>query len=98
MLHGFTRKYPPLELMTSEEMEAVHRGALYTLATSGMRIEHDRLLELLADHGCRVDRETRMAQFPPGLVEECLRSVPSSFLLRARDRALDRRTGPPGLR
>jgi trimethylamine--corrinoid protein Co-methyltransferase len=93
MLHGFTRKFPPLALLTPEEVESIHRGALYTLATTGMHLEHDRVLRLLADHGCRVDRETRLAQFPPGLVEECLRSVPSSFLLKARDRDLDLMVG-----
>ena len=93
MLHGFTRKFPPLALLTPEEVESIHRGALYTLATTGMRIEHDRALTLLADHGCRVDRETRMAKFPPGLVEECLRSVPSCFPLKARDRSRDLMVG-----
>jgi len=33
MLKGFTRKFSPLNLLSDEEMEAIHRGALYVLET-----------------------------------------------------------------
>jgi trimethylamine:corrinoid methyltransferase-like protein len=35
MLAGFTRRFSPLNLLTEEEMEAVHRGALYILESTG---------------------------------------------------------------
>lgn len=85
MLKGFTRQYKPLDLLTEEETEAIHRGALYVLEKTGMRVEHDRALRLYAEHGCRVDWESRRVRIPSGLVEECLRQVPSSYILKARD-------------
>jgi trimethylamine--corrinoid protein Co-methyltransferase len=93
MMPGFTRKYPPLEILTHEEMESIHRGALYVLQATGMRIEHDGLLGQLADRGCHVDLDEKRVQFPPGLVEECLRQCPSSFMLKARDRDKDLMVG-----
>jgi trimethylamine--corrinoid protein Co-methyltransferase len=93
MLPGFTRRFPPLEILTGEEMEAIHRGALYTLQTTGMRLEHDRLRQQLADRGCSVDPSERRVRFPPGLIEECLRGCPSSFMLKARDRDRDLMVG-----
>jgi trimethylamine--corrinoid protein Co-methyltransferase len=89
MIPGFTRKYPPLEVLTQEEIESIHRGALYVLQKTGMRIEHDRLIEELAQHGCQVDIDLKRVRFPPGLVEERLRQVPSTFMLKARDREKD---------
>jgi trimethylamine--corrinoid protein Co-methyltransferase len=89
MIPGFTRKYPPLEVLTQEEIESIHRGALFILQKTGMRIEHDRLIRQLADSGCDVDLETKRVRFPPGLVEESLRQTPSTFMLKARDRGKD---------
>jgi trimethylamine--corrinoid protein Co-methyltransferase len=93
MQPGFTRSFPPLEILTEEEMESIHRGALYVLQKTGMRIEHDRVLNLLADRECQVDLETKRVRFLPGLVEACLRQCPSSFALKARDRDLDLMVG-----
>ena len=85
MINGFTRRFKPLDVMTSEEAEAVHRGALYILAKTGMRIEHERTLQLCAGHGCQVDLSDKRVRMPPGLVEESIRKCPSSFVLKARD-------------
>lgn len=85
MMKGFTRKYKAFDILTEEEQEAIHRGALYVLEKTGMQIEHERALVLLADHGCQVDMDQRRARIPPGLVEDCLRRVPSSYIIRARD-------------
>ena len=93
MLKGFTRKFKPLDLLTEEETEAVHRGALAVLQTTGMKVEHERALKLYGEGGCQVDFEERRVRIPPGLVEECLRKSPSSFLLKARDRDLDLMVG-----
>ncbi len=89
MLTGFTRKFPPLTYLTEEEMETIHRGALFVLQKTGMRIEHEGALKLLAENGCQVDFEKQRARIPPHLAEECLRMVPSNFILRARDREKD---------
>ncbi len=89
MIPGFTRKFPPQDLLTQEDAEAIHRGALYTLEKTGMRVDHGPSLELLEKNGCKVDRELNRAWMPAALVEECIRRCPSSFVLKARDSDLD---------
>jgi len=64
MLQGFNRKFKPIDLISDEEMEGIHKGALYVLETTGMRIEHDKALQLSADNGCKVDFDQRMVRFP----------------------------------
>jgi trimethylamine--corrinoid protein Co-methyltransferase len=93
MIKGFTRKFKPLDLLTVEEVEAIHRGALYTLAKTGMRIEHPEALALYEDRGCEVDHEERRVRIPASIVEECLRQCPSSYLLKARNRDQDLMVG-----
>ena len=84
-MRGFTRKFEPLEILTEEQVESIHRGTLDILWQTGIRIEHERALKLLEKNGCKVDFERKRVHFPQGLVEESLREVPSSFRVKARD-------------
>jgi trimethylamine--corrinoid protein Co-methyltransferase len=85
MLEGFTRSFDPLEILSEGELEAIHRGGLYTLENTGMRIEDERALKLFADGGCRVDFEDQRVRIPAWLAEECVRKTPSSYIVTARD-------------
>jgi len=93
MLKGFTRKFKPLEILTEEAMEAIYRGVLDVLETTGVRVEHDRALMLFDDHGCKVDFDKKRVRIPSYLVEDCLRKCPSSFTIKARDPKYDLRIG-----
>ncbi len=93
MLHGFTRKFKPVDILSEEEIQSIHRGALYVLEKTGMRIEHEKALKLCADNGCAVDVQDRRVRFPPWLVEESLRRCPSSYVIQARDPDLDLMVG-----
>ncbi len=85
MLQGFNRNYKPIDIISDEEMESIHKGALYVLQMTGMRIEHDKALQLSADNGCEVDFDQRIVRFPSWLVEEMLRVCPSRYVIKARD-------------
>jgi len=85
MLKGFTRRFKPLEILTEEQLEAIHRGILDVLQETGVRFESKRALKLFEKNGCQVDYDNMRVKFPPGLVEECLRKAPSSFRIKARD-------------
>jgi trimethylamine--corrinoid protein Co-methyltransferase len=88
-LKGFVRKFKPLEILTDEELEAIHKSTLEVLWTTGVRMEHDRALKLLEQHGCRVNYVNKRVKIPSDLVEECLRRAPSSFHAQARDEKYD---------
>jgi trimethylamine--corrinoid protein Co-methyltransferase len=84
-IKGFTRKFKPLEILTEEEIEVIHRATLEVLWVTGVRMEHERALKLLEENGCKVDYDEMRARIPQSLVEECLRKTPSSFHAPARD-------------
>jgi trimethylamine--corrinoid protein Co-methyltransferase len=82
---GFTRSFKPLQILSEEEVEAIHRATLEVLWVTGVRMEHERALKLLEKNGCRVDYDEMRVRIPQGLVEDCLRRTPSSFHAQARD-------------
>lgn len=85
MLKGFTRNFPALKILTEEQVEAIHRATLGVLEDTGIRFESEKALKFLDKNGCNVDYDERMVRFPPGLVEEAIRTCPSSFHVKARD-------------
>jgi trimethylamine--corrinoid protein Co-methyltransferase len=84
-LKGFSRNFKPLEILTEQEVEAIHRGTLEVLWKTGVRMEHERALKLLKKNGCQVDYHDMRVRFPPALVEDSLRKCPSVFGVKARD-------------
>ena len=53
-MNGFVRKFKPLEILTEEQIRAIHLATLDLLETTGVRMEHDGGLKLLEKHGCKV--------------------------------------------
>ncbi len=85
MSRGFRRQFKPLEILTEEEVNAIHEGTLDVLQKTGVTIHHDEALNVFEKAGCTVDLESKRVRFPPGLVEESLRKCPTSFRVKARN-------------
>jgi len=85
MLKGFTRKFKPLEILTEEQVEAIHRATLDVLWETGVTFHHERALKLFEKNGCKVDFEGRRVHFPGALVEEYIGKAPSSWRWHARN-------------
>jgi len=85
VLKGFTRRIKPLEILTDEQIEAIHRGTLDVLQEAGVTFDHEGALKLFEENGCQVDFKKKRVRISDYLVEECLRKCPSSFTFKARD-------------
>jgi trimethylamine--corrinoid protein Co-methyltransferase len=85
MLQGFTRNFPPLEILTEEQVEDIYQGALDVLWETGVRFESRQALDLFENNGCKIDYEKMRVHFPPAFIEEYLQKAPSSFRINARN-------------
>jgi trimethylamine--corrinoid protein Co-methyltransferase len=85
MQKGFTRNFEPLKILSEEKLKKIHRGVLDVLENTGVKFESEKALELFEDNSCKVDREKMTVKFSPGIVEDCLKKVPSSFKIQSRD-------------
>ena len=59
-----------LEVLTPDEIEDIHKATLEVLEQTGVFVEADDALDIYADGGCKVDRETHTVRIPPHIVEE----------------------------
>jgi len=84
-MKGFTRRFPPLDILSPEEVSRLDEGLMRTLETTGVRMDHPRGRDILADAGCRVDISDNRVRVPEWLVRKSVALCPHSFPVRARD-------------
>ena len=68
---------PSLRFLSDDQRLQIHQAVLQVLEQTGMEIQHEEALDLLAGAGCRV--EEGRAYVPPAMVEQALASAPKSI-------------------
>ena len=74
-----------LNSFTDDELYDIHLATLEVLEKTGLYIETDEALDRFDGAGAEVDRAQKIVRIPPYLVEDAIRSAPSSILLAGRD-------------
>ena len=82
---SLTNPFRPLEVLSADHVEEIHRTSLRILAEVGVELLGDRAIDLLAAAGATVDRANRRVRLDPALVEERIATAPSEFTLHARN-------------
>jgi trimethylamine---corrinoid protein Co-methyltransferase len=76
-----------MEVLSADQLEAVHLTSLRILEELGMEIMSERARGILGAAGAEVDSLTRTVRLDRGLVEKALAAAPSSFVLEPRNPA-----------
>jgi len=71
------------ELLTRNEVYAIHMAAMEVLERTGILIQHEEALRILKDAGATIDQKKKVAHIPEYLVKEAVRKTPSRHLFRA---------------
>ena len=82
-----TNPYPPLEVLSAEQLEAIHLTSLRILEELGIELMSGRARELLRKAGAEVDEATHTVRLDRGLVTNALATAPASFVLTPRNAA-----------
>jgi trimethylamine---corrinoid protein Co-methyltransferase len=77
--------FPPLEIVSTDELESIHRAAGTVLTEIGVDFLHDGARQILKEAGADVDRSSKRVRFDPALVEAQVGLAPSEFVLHARN-------------
>lgn len=72
---------PHLNLLSDELVDRILDEAHQLLLNPGIKIQSPLALDLLAEAGARVDRNSEVAQIPAGVVHKALESAPHKFQL-----------------
>ena len=79
--------WPPLEILSSAQVEQILVAAFRVLAEAGLEIRSVAAREVFRREGALVDEETQMVRLGRDIVEAQLAHVPERFVLHARNPA-----------
>ena len=79
--------YPPMDLASADQIEALHRASLEILRDMGMNFLLPEAREILKRAGAEVTEGDTRVRFDPDLIEESIKSAPPVFTLHARNPA-----------
>jgi len=74
-------RFAPVELLSADQIEAIHATSLRILDRLGIEVMSDRACDLFAAAGARVDRATGTVRIDPDLVMEHVARAPATFTL-----------------
>lgn len=78
-----------LQFQSDEQLDRLQQSTLRILKDVGVRFPSETALEILADHGAHIDRDTQIAKMPEDLVRKAMATVPRYFSVGARDPSCD---------
>jgi trimethylamine--corrinoid protein Co-methyltransferase len=81
--------FPPLDLVSRDELESIHNAALTVLKEIGVDFLHDGARAMLKQAGADIDADSKRVRFDPALVEAHLGLAPPDLTLHARNSARD---------
>jgi trimethylamine---corrinoid protein Co-methyltransferase len=79
------RRFPPMRIVSDDELEAIHLTALTILEEIGMDFLNAEARDILARAGAKVDG--LRVRFDRGLIEQAIATAPAEFTLHARNPA-----------
>lgn len=74
-----------LNVLSNDALDRIHNATLEILWHEGIKIQSKLALEIYDGGGCTVDKTNHKVYIPSHIVEDCIRSTPSTVLLAARD-------------
>jgi trimethylamine--corrinoid protein Co-methyltransferase len=77
--------YAPMQVLTPDQLEAIHSTSVAILEELGMEVMSPRALGVLEAAGAQVDHATRVVRIDRGMLESALSTAPSSFVLTPRN-------------
>ncbi len=81
------RRFPPVEIVSADQLEAIHQASLTVLEEIGMDFLDADAVTLLAKAGADTRPGSQRVRFDRNLILERIGSVPATFTLHARNPA-----------
>jgi trimethylamine--corrinoid protein Co-methyltransferase len=72
-------------VLTEDEVTDIHLGTLEVLERTGVFVEDEEAREIFAGAGAQVDAQKNVVRIPPHVVEQAIRTAPSTIVLAGRN-------------
>ena len=80
-----SRPYAPIEILSADQVMAIHEAALTVLEEIGLRVLEPRAREFYRSAGAAIDESDMRVRFDGAMIMALLKTVPGEFSLAARN-------------
>ncbi|MEQ1943083.1 trimethylamine methyltransferase family protein [Mesorhizobium sp. VNQ89] len=77
--------YPPMQLLSADQIEAIHEASLHILENFGIEVMSASALAVFEKAGASIDGASMTVRLDRGLVAEALKTAPAAFTLTPRN-------------
>ncbi|MET0596405.1 MAG: trimethylamine methyltransferase family protein [Mesorhizobium sp.] len=77
--------YPPMQMLSADQVEAIHEASLHILENLGIEVMSARALTLFKRAGATIDEAAQTVRLDRGLVAEALKTAPAAYTLTPRN-------------
>jgi trimethylamine--corrinoid protein Co-methyltransferase len=77
--------YPPMQLLSADQVEAIHEASMHILENFGIEMMSPKALDIFEKAGAKVDHATQTVWLDRGLIDAALKTAPSTFDLTPRN-------------
>ncbi|MEM7224760.1 MAG: trimethylamine methyltransferase family protein [Pseudomonadota bacterium] len=84
---AISNPFRPVEILSADQLETIHRASLKILEQMGLEIMSPEALDLLESAGAKVDRDSQIVRIGAELIEQALATAPSQVTLTPRNPA-----------
>jgi len=85
MKFSFERQTPSYQILSEDDIKAIHEATLSLMSDFGVRVFGDEAREIYKKAGCGIDETTGLIRFPKKLVNDAIISAPGSYFMCGRD-------------
>ncbi len=85
--------YPPMKIISDDEIEAIHEASLTVLQEIGMDFLNEDAKAILKTAGADVETDGDRVRFARALIEQTMKTCPSEFTVHARNPERNIRVG-----
>ena len=82
-----------LKVLNSEQLEQIKTATLYILENIGVRFPSERALNIFAEHGVPIDKDTQVVKLPADFVLDAMGKAPRTYVLSGRTAGTDLQVG-----
>jgi trimethylamine--corrinoid protein Co-methyltransferase len=76
--------YAPMQLLSEDQIEAIHHASLEVLKTTGINFQSARAVDILRTAGAEVDSDQHQVRFDPDWIMQTISTTPKEFILHGR--------------
>jgi len=83
---GYKYNIPKYNILSNKELEEISEISLDILEKIGMKLPHNKVLEVLYSNGCKVDKKTKITKFPKDIVLKSIKSASKKHIIYGRNK------------